>query len=101
MNNYSTELLKDQRKIETLSLVTDGACVTSQWTRHLVVLGGFKAVQSLSWKGLKRMEDFRSLSTCIRANAPRIENFSARSYRLVSGSGNLLLELVRGGRIIS
>lgn len=73
MKDYNSELIKNQRKIEALSVVTDDTCATSQWMQYLVLLGGFKAIRSLSWKGLKRVEDFRTLSTCIRDNAHGIE----------------------------
>ena len=70
---HNSDLIQNQRKIEHISLVTDGRC-PAHLPMPVVRLGEFKAIRSLSWKGLSRTDDFESFRDCIKTNANGIEN---------------------------
>lgn len=53
---HNSDLIQNQRKIEHISLVTDGRC-PAHLPMPVVRLGEFKAIRSLSWKGLSRTDD--------------------------------------------
>ncbi|KAF2174564.1 hypothetical protein K469DRAFT_756695 [Zopfia rhizophila CBS 207.26] len=61
-------LLKQQTRIETISIITDGACGTNFETQYFVDLTPLTNLQSLSWKGLQRFDDFNSVGKFLSLN---------------------------------
>lgn len=73
MLDLNSDLINNQRRIEHISLITCGSRGS-----HLpipdVLLGEFKTIRSLSWKGLSRTDDFDSVRDCIKINAQGIQS---------------------------
>ena len=62
-----------QKKIETVSLATDGSCGTFLTNRYSIDLGKLKALRSLTWKGINKSNNFHSLGECIKVNKQGME----------------------------
>ena len=70
---YSSDLTERQKKIESVSLTTDGSCGKDYRAHYFVNLKEFKDIRSLSWRGINEMSNFHSLRECIKVNEQRIE----------------------------
>jgi hypothetical protein len=67
-----SSLLKNQNRINTVSLMTDRGCGTNMDMKYFVDLAHFKELRSLTWRGLSRVEDFESVGKCIAANGRQL-----------------------------
>jgi hypothetical protein len=63
-----------QKRLETLSLITDGGCNAD--LLGVLDLTEFSRIQSFTWRGLNRGDDFWSLGKFVNANAKGIKTLS-------------------------
>ncbi|QSS64918.1 hypothetical protein I7I51_01993 [Histoplasma capsulatum] len=68
--------LRNQRQIESVTLVTDGGCGASIFTQYFVDLARLEGLRSLEWRGLQRYDDFESIAKCIAVRGHQIESLS-------------------------
>lgn len=68
--------LRNQRQIQSITLITDGECGTKVYTQYLVDLVQFKGLQSLEWRGLNRYDDFESVRECIQVHGHQIQSLT-------------------------
>ncbi|KAF2174668.1 hypothetical protein K469DRAFT_756655 [Zopfia rhizophila CBS 207.26] len=66
-------LLKQQTRIETISIITDSACGTNFETQYFVDFTPLTNLRSLSWKGLQRFDDFNSVGKFLSLNGNGIK----------------------------
>ncbi len=69
-------LLKNQTRIENVSLITDANCDSNIETQYSVDLVQFTTLQSLTWRGLSRFEDFESVRKCITTNGKQMKSLT-------------------------
>ena len=62
--------MRHQRRLEALSLTTDGGCILEPYGE--VDLTHFSEIQSFTWRGINRGEDFQSLGNFFKANSKNI-----------------------------
>jgi len=68
-------LLGKQTRVENISLITDPGCGIFD-TQLYMDLAGFTKLQSLTWRGLSRFEDFESVRKCIMTNGERMKSLT-------------------------
>ncbi|PYI34180.1 hypothetical protein BP00DRAFT_423472 [Aspergillus indologenus CBS 114.80] len=64
--------LRNQKAIQSITLITDGECGTGMSSQYSVDLVQFIGLRTLVWKGLNRYSDFESVKDCIRVRGHQI-----------------------------
>ena len=68
--------LQNQKRIESISLITDGGCRDTVHTQYFVDLVYFENLHSLEWKGLQRYDDFEAIAKWIRTRGEQIRSLT-------------------------
>ncbi|PWY88399.1 hypothetical protein BO70DRAFT_331792 [Aspergillus heteromorphus CBS 117.55] len=66
-------MLREQSQITSISLIGDSDCRANRNASCSIHLARLSRVQSLSWKGLKRYDDFESVRDFIAAHGPHLK----------------------------
>ncbi|PYH94049.1 hypothetical protein BO71DRAFT_380277 [Aspergillus ellipticus CBS 707.79] len=71
--NRIEALLKNQKQINSIALITDSDCKVNRNTSSSIDLVQFSKLESLSWKGLKHYNDFESVRAFISAHGAQLK----------------------------
>jgi len=61
-----------QTSIESISLITGGACPINTDGKNTIDLSAFRSLRHISWTGLKSTEEFDTLSRALKNNSERL-----------------------------
>ena len=75
-NGYITQ---QQRRLESISLVTDPCCKTNQKGNNRLDLSHFQHLLELSWIGLHSNDDMIALEACLRENSQHLRSLTLSS----------------------
>lgn len=73
MDLFEDSALENQRKVENVSLITDGSCGHTVHTRYFFDLVRFENLKRLEWKGLQRYDDFKAIQILIETRGKQIQ----------------------------
>ena len=66
--------MRHQRRLRALSLITDGGCILEPYGE--IDLTHFSEIQSFTWRGINRGEDFQSLGNFFKANSKNLKTLN-------------------------
>jgi len=69
-------LPEHQKRLESLSLITDGSCYYSRDAQNPLDLSQFHHLREISWTGLQSKEEFDALRECLGVNAHHLKSLS-------------------------
>lgn len=69
-------LLRNQRRLQHITFITDGECGANKNPQYLVDLVQFGELRSLDWRGLNQYQDFESVRQCIEAHGHQIRSLT-------------------------
>lgn len=76
MFEKSSNLATRQSQIESLSLITDGRCCYAEDEECPIDISNFRCLRSLSWRGVRNSDDFKTLRACLSVNASHLRELT-------------------------
>lgn len=69
-------LVTHQSQIQSLSIITDGRCRYAEDEECPINISHFRCLRSLSWRGVRNSDDFKTIRDCLSLNAPHLRELT-------------------------